>query len=160
MTVSFVGEKNLSSRRSLKGVVAARIGGNPGEIPSMAKKKPTPRDECANSFEESLAELEKIVAELESGELGLSEALAHYEDGVKHLKSCQQLLERAERKIELLSGVDADGNPITEPFEDTELESLNENSPVRSSRRAVAAKSSAVRISLPGNEVDDAGRLF
>ena len=37
----------------------------------MAKKKPTPRDECAASFEESLEELEKIVAELESGKLGL-----------------------------------------------------------------------------------------
>ena len=90
----------------------------------MAKKKPTPRDECAASFEESLEELEKIVAELESGKLGLSDALARYEQGVKHLKGCQQLLERAERKIELLSGVDADGNPITQPFEEGEDDSL------------------------------------
>ena len=85
----------------------------------MGKKKPTTRDECASSFEDSLEELEKIVAELESGKLGLSDALARYEEGVKHLKGCQQLLEMAERKIELLSGVDADGNPITEPFEET-----------------------------------------
>ena len=77
--------------------------------------KPT---RCVASFEESLDELEKIVAELESGKLGLSDALARYEQGVKHLKACQQLLERAERKIELLSGVDADGNPITQPFDE------------------------------------------
>ncbi len=37
----------------------------------MSKKKATARDECAGSFEESLGELEKIVAELESGKLGL-----------------------------------------------------------------------------------------
>src|SRR5437868_15525205 len=90
----------------------------------MSKKKTTARDECASSFEDSLRELEKIVAELESGKLGLSEALARYEEGVKHLKGCQQLLEMAERKIELLSGVDADGNAITEPFEETENDSL------------------------------------
>ncbi|MEX0612007.1 MAG: exodeoxyribonuclease VII small subunit, partial [Pirellulales bacterium] len=67
----------------------------------MAKKKPAARDECVASFEESLEELEKIVAELESGKLGLSDALARYEQGVKHLKACQQLLEHAERKVEL-----------------------------------------------------------
>src|SRR5215470_5717111 len=79
---------------------------------AMSKKKSSPREECASSFEDSLKELEKIVGELESGKLGLSDALARYEEGVKHLKGCQQLLEMAERKIELLSGVDADGNPI------------------------------------------------
>jgi len=82
----------------------------------MGKKKPTAQDECASSFEDSLKELEKIVGELESGKLGLSDALARYEEGVKHLKGCQHLLAKAERKIELLSGVDADGNPITEPL--------------------------------------------
>jgi exodeoxyribonuclease VII small subunit len=126
----------------------------------MAKKKLTPQDECASSFEESLDELEKIVAELESGKLGLSDSLARYEAGVKHLKSCQQLLERAERKIELLSGVDADGNPITEPFEDAELHSLEEKTAVRSQRRTTVAKSSSVRVSVESADIDDANRLF
>jgi exodeoxyribonuclease VII small subunit len=126
----------------------------------MAKKKATPRDECANSFEESLDELEKIVAALESGKLGLAEALARYEEGVKHLKACQQLLERAERKIELLSGVDADGNPITEPLDDTVIESLEEKSEMRSGRRASVAKTSSVRISVRSDDIDDPGRLF
>ena len=126
----------------------------------MAKKKSTPRDECVASFEESLAALEQIVAELESGKLGLSDALARYEQGVKHLRGCQELLERAERKIELLSGVDADGNPITEPFEESQIDSLEEKAASRSQRRTTVAKSSAVRISVRSNDVDDPNRLF
>ena len=79
----------------------------------MAKKKPA---SPPPTFEESIAQLERVVGELESGNLGLAESLGHYEAGVKHLKSCYLLLEQAERKIELLSGVDASGNPISEPF--------------------------------------------
>ena len=126
----------------------------------MAKKKSTPRDECANSFEQSLEELEKIVAELEGGKLGLSDALERYEQGVKHLKGCQQLLERAEHKIELLSGVDADGNPVTEPFEEVEGTSLEEKAATRGQRRTSVTKSSSVRISAQNNDIDDLGRLF
>jgi exodeoxyribonuclease VII small subunit len=126
----------------------------------MGKRKPSPREECVASFEESLEELEKIVAELEGGKLGLSEALARYEQGVKHLKGCQELLESAERKIELLSGVDADGNPITQPFEETAIESLEEKAAARGQRRTTIAKSASVRISVEQNDVDDPGRLF
>jgi exodeoxyribonuclease VII small subunit len=126
----------------------------------MSKKKLSPRDECASSFEDSLKELEKIVAELESGKLGLSDALARYEEGVKHLKGCQQLLEMAERKIELLSGVDADGNPITERFEETDSESLEEKAAGRSVRRTSVAKSTSVRITMQGDDIDEVPRLF
>jgi exodeoxyribonuclease VII small subunit len=85
--------------------------------------------------------------------------LARYEQGVGHLKGCQQLLEHAERKIELLSGVDADGNPITQPFDEAEVESLEAKAASRSQRRTTIAKSSSVRISVRGNDVDDAHRL-
>jgi exodeoxyribonuclease VII small subunit len=125
----------------------------------MAKKKTTSRDECAASFEQSLEELEKIVAELESGKLGLSEALARYEQGVKHLKGCQELLEQAERRIELLSGFDADGNPITEPFDEAEMDSLEAKAAARGQRRTTVAKASAVQITVR-DDVDDAGTLF
>src|SRR5215470_2494507 len=67
-------------------------------------------------FEDSLAELEAIVHELEEGQLGLSQALARYEQGVKHLKNCYHLLQQAEQKIELLVGVSEDGAPVTQPF--------------------------------------------
>jgi exodeoxyribonuclease VII small subunit len=126
----------------------------------MAKKKPTPRDECVASFEESLKELEKIVAELESGKLGLSDALARYEQGVKHLKSCQHLLERAERKIELLSGIDADGNPITQPFDEGDVDSLEAKAAARGQRRTTVTKATAVRITMRDNDIDDPNRLF
>jgi len=53
-------------------------------------------------FEKLLEELEKLVAELEEGELGLEEALKKYEAGVKAYKKCRHLLEKAERKIEIL----------------------------------------------------------
>jgi exodeoxyribonuclease VII small subunit len=126
----------------------------------MGKKKPVSRDECASSFEDSLKELEKIVGELESGKLGLSDALARYEEGVRHLKGCQQLLEMAERKIELLSGVDADGNPITERFEETESDSLEVKGAGRAGRRTSAAKSTAAKISMRDDDIDVVPRLF
>jgi hypothetical protein len=69
------------------------------------------------------------------------------------------LLERAERKIELLSGVDADGNPITRPFEEAEEITLEEKAATRGQRRTVT-KSSSVRISVRNNDVDDPNRLF
>jgi|GEM_PF-1107678 len=68
-------------------------------------------------FEESLAELEKIARDLEDGELGLEDALLRYEMGVKLLRQCHDLLGKAERRIELLAGVDADGNPVLRSFE-------------------------------------------
>src|SRR5215210_2896175 len=124
----------------------------------MSKKKPATRDECASSFEDSLKELEKIVAELESGKLGLSDALARYEEGVKHLKGCQQLLEMAERKIELLSGVDADGNAITEPFEETDNGSADAKGGGRAIRRTSIAKSTSVKITMQDDDVDEVPR--
>lgn len=125
----------------------------------MAKKKSSGRDECANSFEESLGELEKIVAELESGKLGLSDALARYEEGVRHLKGCQQLLEAAERKIELLSGVDAEGNPITTPFDEGDVDTIEGKAASRVQRRTSAAKASTSR-SAAGDDIDEVPRLF
>jgi exodeoxyribonuclease VII small subunit len=71
------------------------------------------------TFEHSLAELEAIVHDLEEGQLGLAEALARYEQGVQHLQHCYRLLEGAERKIELLTGVRDDGTAITQPFDES-----------------------------------------
>lgn len=73
--------------------------------------------DTSGSFEHSLAELEAIVHQLEDGQLGLAEAIVRYELGVKHFKNCYELLQQAERKIELLTGVAEDGTPISQPFE-------------------------------------------
>ncbi len=92
------------------------------------------------TFEHSLAELETVVHDLEEGQLGLAEALARYEQGVKHLKHCYQLLEAAERKIDLLTGVAGDGTPSTTPFEESS-ESLSESTGRR--RKAKRSPSAA-----------------
>jgi exodeoxyribonuclease VII small subunit len=96
----------------------------------------TPEDSQSEpiSFEQALERLEAIVHLLEDGEIGLSEALARYEEGVKLLRQSYELLERAERRIELLSGVDAEGNPITRPLEDVSTLSMDQEK-VRGRRR-------------------------
>ena len=126
----------------------------------MAKKKPIRRDEIAECFEDSLAELEAIVTQLEGGTLNLADALARYELGVKHLSACQRMLERAERRIELLSGMDADGNAISRPFDDAELSSLEEKSKSRGQRRTAGAKPSTGKVGTSDQNVDDLPRLF
>jgi len=77
-------------------------------------------DAAELSFESAVAALEKVVRELEEGQIGLSDALARYERGVTLLGQCQAILERAERRIELLTGVDGAGRPRTEPLDDTQ----------------------------------------
>ncbi len=69
------------------------------------------------NFEQSLARLEEIARGLEDNKLGLNDSLVIYEEGVKLLRQCQGLLQQAERKIELLTGVDAAGQAVTKPFD-------------------------------------------
>ena len=69
------------------------------------------------TFEQAIAELERIVRELEDGQTGLEEALARYERGVGLLKRCYGQLAQVEQRIFLLAGVDADGKPVTQPFD-------------------------------------------
>jgi exodeoxyribonuclease VII small subunit len=86
----------------------------------LAKRSSPPTETVDEpNFEKSLERLEEIVHLLEEGKLGLGESLARYEEGVKLLRQSYELLERAERRIELLTGVDAEGNPISEPFDCT-----------------------------------------
>lgn len=53
-------------------------------------------------FETSLKELEEIVEQLETSDLALDETLAKYEKGIKIYKQCYQILEKAEKKINIL----------------------------------------------------------
>ena len=54
-------------------------------------------------LEESLTNLEKIVQELEKGQLGLDESLKKFETGVKLYRSCRETLSDAEKKIKVLT---------------------------------------------------------
>ena len=113
-------------------------------------------------FEQALAELETIMRELEEGNLGLAEGLARYERGIALLGQCYNLLERAERRIELLCGVDAEGNPITQPFDAGGEQSLEEKAQTRGRRRSAAkpARPSAPAADEMTDDADEPGSLF
>jgi len=66
-------------------------------------------------FEEGMERLEKIVAELESGELSLEDSIARYEEGMKLQRQLTDVLNQAEKRIERL--VEKEGGPTTEPME-------------------------------------------
>lgn len=53
-------------------------------------------------FEEALKKLEKIVEDLESGDLSLDEALRKYQEGIELSRQCCQRLENAKKKIDTL----------------------------------------------------------
>jgi exodeoxyribonuclease VII small subunit len=66
--------------------------------------KPEAPDASANTppFEQALEQLEALVAELESGELPLNEALARFERGVRLTRECQNALNAAQQKVQIL----------------------------------------------------------
>ena len=129
----------------------------------MARKKPAAetsgvtRDDAAASdqastgegsgdFESSLEELERIVAELESGKLTLTDSIERYQRGVGILKKCHSALDQVQQKIETLTRLKDDGSPVTEPF-----------------RAADPSQSAASGTDLPEDDepdVDDRSTLF
>ena len=100
----------------------------------MAKQNT--KDDAPVDFESTLKRLEEIVHLLEEGDVGLGESLERYEEGVKLLRQSYDLLQRAERRIEMLSGLDAEGNPVTQPFDDTATFDAEEPTKRRSRRRS------------------------
>lgn len=67
-----------------------------------------------SSFEDNMENLEKIVSELEKGDLNLDESIAKFEDGIKISKECNKILEEAEKKITIL--LENDGEVKEEKF--------------------------------------------
>ena len=70
-------------------------------------------------FEECLQRLEKIVDELEKGELPLEKALGLFEEGIALSASCRKELEAAEGRVELL--LKQNGKLQPEPFEASQV---------------------------------------
>ena len=66
----------------------------------MEKKKK--KTDETKTFESALEELEEIASELETGELGLDDALGKYEKGVQLARFCRKKLDEAARKIDIL----------------------------------------------------------
>ena len=72
--------------------------------------------EQPKTFEASLEALERIVHELEQGDLPLEKSLELFEDGIRLSRQCQERLSQAERRIEVLLR-DNQGRPVVSPFE-------------------------------------------
>ena len=66
------------------------------------------------SFEDNMERLEKIVTELEKGDLNLDDSISKFEDGIKISKECNKILEEAEKKITIL--LEKDGEVKEENF--------------------------------------------
>ena len=70
------------------------------------------------NLEKSLADLESLVEELETGDLPLEKAMKKFEDGIKLTRACQTALKEAEQKVEIL--LKTAGGESLEPFETEE----------------------------------------
>ena len=75
------------------------------------------KQENNKDFETSLKKLEQIVSDLENGDLPLEESIKTFEEGVKLTKHCQNLLSKAEIKIQKLVE-SKDGSIDLEAFDD------------------------------------------
>ncbi len=62
----------------------------------------------APSLEEVLLQIEEIIERMESREITLDESFSLYQEGVEKLKSCNEMLDAVEKKIQIL---DAEGEP-------------------------------------------------
>ena len=80
-------------------------------------KKP---EEQPKSFETSLEALEEIVHQLEGGDLPLEKSLELFEDGIRLSRQCQERLNQAERRIEVLLR-DNQGRPVVSEFEEASV---------------------------------------
>jgi exodeoxyribonuclease VII small subunit len=67
------------------------------------------------TFEQAIAQLQEIVEKVETGQVGLEDAIGQYETGCNLVRHCKQILENAERKIEILSK-SLEGQITTQPF--------------------------------------------
>ena len=67
------------------------------------------------TFEQAISRLQEIVEKVETGQIGLEQAIAQYETGCSLVRHCKQILESAERKIDVLSKT-LDGELAPQPF--------------------------------------------
>ncbi|MCH7536258.1 MAG: exodeoxyribonuclease VII small subunit [Proteobacteria bacterium] len=70
-------------------------------------------------LEKSLADLEKLVTELESGDLPLEKAMQKFEEGIKLTRGCQAALKEAEQKVQIL--LKSAGGEDLQEFEQDDL---------------------------------------
>jgi len=74
------------------------------------------RRKSASQFEEAMEELEKLVEQMERGDISLEESLKSFERGIRLTRACQQALQEAEQKVQIL--LEKNGQQSLEPFND------------------------------------------
>jgi len=82
------------------------------------KSKPPEKTQKSPDFEQSLIELEALVAKLEQGDVPLEDALKAFERGVTLTRQCQSALRAAQQKVEILLA--RNGEESIESFADAE----------------------------------------
>lgn len=70
---------------------------------AKSKAKEAQSEPVATNYEESIVELEKLIADMESGKLTLEATMAAYKRGAELLKQCQQVLEQVEQQVKVFS---------------------------------------------------------
>ncbi|MEO7113248.1 MAG: exodeoxyribonuclease VII small subunit [Polyangiaceae bacterium] len=85
----------------------------------MTSREPSNPPMAAPAFEDAVKRLTEIIERLERGDLPLEESIALFEEGVKLSAVSQSRLDAAEKKVEQLLHVDANGTPRTAPFTTT-----------------------------------------
>ncbi|WLD91988.1 exodeoxyribonuclease VII small subunit [Alkalihalobacillus sp. AL-G] len=79
----------------------------------MAEKK-------AQTFEESMVELEEIVSKLEEGDVPLEESIRLFQEGMKLSKSCHDKLQKVEKQMDELLNEDGETEPFTLQEDDSD----------------------------------------
>ncbi len=80
----------------------------------MAAKKQKKDDIGELGFEESIKELTNIVGKIEQGQIPLQDSLEQYEKGMSLIKQCRTILEKAEKRIDKISELDAKSQETNE----------------------------------------------
>lgn len=69
--------------------------------------------------------LDVIVSAMESGEIGIEDSIAQYEEAMKLAGQCRAILQEAEQRIQKIQ-LDADGRPKAVPFDEAEPDRASE----------------------------------
>ncbi len=81
----------------------------------MTKRRSPKNADKQISFEQAVEQLEAIIDQVESGEIGLEQCLEQYEKGTQLIKRCQAVLDQAQKRIaELKPAASGDGIDVEE----------------------------------------------
>lgn len=92
----------------------------------MPKKKAQPASEPALPFEEAMERVEAIVDAMESDSLQLEEMLVQYEEGARLLAQCQERIDAAQKRVEVIASERKNGTVTLKTFDGTSDETIDD----------------------------------